>query len=171
MSAICEKESGEGKVTTSTIEGTLRRIDALNLDPILSKLVQPEPDVEGVSEAQAMRAVMKYRRFLKLIVMHPGVTIVPSREVDEVWHNHILDTRKYADDCAAVFGFFLHHFPYLGMRGEADERSWRASFARTCELYKEHFGEEFRDLASVSGQLPAGTCGGGSGGNNASIGG
>jgi len=36
---------------------------------------------------------------------------VPSPDADVFWHQHILDTNKYADDCNAVFGKFLHHVP------------------------------------------------------------
>jgi len=38
--------------------------------------------------------------------------------VDAFWDQHILDTRKYAEDCAAAFGHFLHHYPYSGMGDE-----------------------------------------------------
>ena len=40
---------------------------------------------------------------------------------------HILDTRAYSRDCEFLFGRFLHHFPYFGMRGDAD----RAALDRT----------------------------------------
>ncbi len=160
-------------------EERLRRIDELDLGPIAFKLVHPEPDVEGMSIAEAERAVMKYRRFLKLIAMYPDQAIVPSKEIDEVWHTHILDTLKYPEDCERAFGFFLHHFPYLGMRGEDDKQGWTESFKATCDLYREHFGEELQTASgpcntgpSCSGgssemhesQLPAGTCSGPCGG-------
>lgn len=147
-----------------TTEEKLRRIDELDLDPIAFKLVHPEPDVEGMSIAEAERAVVKYRRFLKLIVMYPEQAIVPSKEIDEVWHTHILDTLKYPEDCDAIFGFFLHHFPYLGTRGEDDKQGWLESFKTTCDLYREHFGEELQAFSSASAQLPAGTCTGPCGG-------
>lgn len=36
---------------------------------------------------------------------------VPNKQIDEMWHEHILDTRKYSDDCQTVFGYYLHHTP------------------------------------------------------------
>jgi hypothetical protein len=59
----------------------------------------------------------EYRRFLALHLMYPEMAVVPCGMVDEVWHTHILDTFAYAPDCEKVFGFFLHHVPYFGMRG------------------------------------------------------
>jgi hypothetical protein len=34
----------------------------------------------------------------------PEETIVPCMIVDEVWHQHILDTYVYAADCDRLFG-------------------------------------------------------------------
>ena len=43
--------------------------------------------------------------------------LAPNKALDEYWHYHILDTQKYQEDCENIFGYFLHHFPYFGMRG------------------------------------------------------
>src|SRR6185295_9753437 len=36
---------------------------------------------------------------------------MPSRAVDEAWHEFILDTRSYSGFCQGAFGEFLHHTP------------------------------------------------------------
>jgi len=61
-------------------------------------------------EAQAEVAVAEYRKFLALKMLTTG-TLVPCKDVDEVWHTHILFTKKYFDDCEALFGRYLHHEP------------------------------------------------------------
>jgi anti-sigma regulatory factor (Ser/Thr protein kinase) len=83
-----------------------------------------------------------YRCFLKLCVLYPGVSVVPTRAIDRVWHAHMLDTAKYRADCQLVFGGFLDHFPYAGLRGEEDRLAWLADFARTRTLFRGHFGVE-----------------------------
>lgn len=128
-------------MATAKLEHQLRLIDELDLEPIAFKLVHPEPGETGVSIERADELIVKYRRFLKLCVMYPTKSIVPSQEFDPVWHAHILDTAKYADDCERVFGYFLHHFPYLGTRGEQDKADWQESFRETQALYQQHFGE------------------------------
>jgi hypothetical protein len=40
-----------------------------------------------------------------------------------------------------VFGYFLHHFPYFGMRGEQDAADLRAASERMHEIYEREFGE------------------------------
>merc|ERR1711964_180268 len=43
----------------------------------------------------------------------PRVAFVPSKQVDEAWHNHILFTKRYADICRHWVGRFIDHFPVL----------------------------------------------------------
>jgi hypothetical protein len=118
----------------------LRRADELDLEPIVYKLTHPDPGEQALSLAEADQAVALYRCFLKLCVLYPGAAIVPTRQLDHVWHAHMLDTAKYRADCDRVFGRFLDHFPYAGLRGEADRRAWADDFAATRRLFHDHFG-------------------------------
>jgi hypothetical protein len=81
-----------------------------------------------------------YRRFLLLASKYPNKAIVVPDPVDDMWHHHILDTRKYAEDCERVFGRLLHHFPYFGLRGEEDGRALREAFDETNQLMQLEFG-------------------------------
>jgi hypothetical protein len=125
-----------------TAQEQLRWIDEIDLEPIAFKLMQPEPGQCGLSAVQVDYDVALYRCFLKLCALYPGTAIVPTVGIDRVWHTHILDTAKYRADCDRVFGRFLDHFPYAGLRGEEDERAWRESFAQTCRMFMEHFGAQ-----------------------------
>jgi len=66
--------------------------------------------------------------------------LVPNKILDEYWHQHILDTRKYAADCETTFGFFLHHDPYFGIEGEEDRQLNLEAFAVTQQIWEEAFG-------------------------------
>jgi hypothetical protein len=123
-----------------TISQRLLRVDALDLEPIVYKLTHPEPGEKAMSLPEADDSVALYRCFLSLCVLYPGTAIVPTRQLDHVWHTHMLDTAKYRTDCDHVFGQFMDHFPYAGLRGDDDRRAWRDDFARTCRLFREHFG-------------------------------
>jgi hypothetical protein len=81
-----------------------------------------------------------YRKFLALNLRYPHRTICPTGPIDEFWHAHILDTRKYGEDCRALFGGLLHHFPYFGLRGPDDEAALDRAFAASVELFITHFG-------------------------------
>jgi hypothetical protein len=104
--------------------------------------MHPEQGETSLTLARADQDVALYRCFLKLCVLHPGATIVPTRQLDHVWHTHMLDTAKYRADCDWLFGHFMDHFPYAGLRGDDDRRAWLDDFARTCGLFEEHFGVE-----------------------------
>src|ERR1041385_1141276 len=127
------------QLTNRPVEQVIAAIEALDLDPIKFKLMDPE-EGQGWSREYADRMELAYRRFLTLLVTPPDVTLAPCKDVDKFWHGHILDTLKYADDCDTVFGRFLHHFPYFGMRGPEDAANLAKAGENTRRLYREEFG-------------------------------
>ncbi|CAN7340240.1 glycine-rich domain-containing protein [Duganella sp. LjRoot269] len=120
----------------------MNAIDALDLEPIKVKLMHKESG-EGWSLERANAIEFEYRRFLFLMKMFPAEQAAPRVDVDTFWHYHILDTMKYAADCDAVFGQFLHHFPYIGLRGEDDLAAHESMGLRMKELYEATFGEDY----------------------------
>lgn len=115
------------------------KVAALDLGPIRFKLLQPGSPVQW-TEDQAKMVEQEYRKFLTLRILHPKTPIVPDSTVDVFWHQHILDTQKYADDCQSVFGEFMHHFPYFGLRGKEDAATLQSTFKVTGEAYEAAFG-------------------------------
>jgi hypothetical protein len=114
----------------------------LDLDPIKVKSMHKESGA-GWTLEQANAVATEYRRFLYLMKMHRNEPVAPLMDVDTFWHYHILDTVKYAQDCHAVFGYFLHHFPYVGLRGQDDLAAHARMGERMRDLYEETFGEKY----------------------------
>ena len=114
----------------------------LDLEPIKMKLMHAASG-EGWSLEKANAVEKEYRRFLCLMKIYPEEDTAPLVDVDTFWHYHILDTMKYAADCEQAFGYFLHHYPYVGMRGEDDEQFRLDSGDRMRELYEATFGEAY----------------------------
>ena len=130
-------------------------ITALDLEPIKVKLMHQQSG-EGWTLERANAVEFEYRRFLYLMKRHPNEQTAPLVDVDTFWHYHILDTMKYAADCEAVFGRFLHHFPYIGLRGEDDEQAHERVGQRMQELYETTFGEDYlRGATAHSGAIQA----------------
>lgn len=115
----------------------------LDLDPIKFKLMHDESG-EGWTLEQANAVEAEYRRFLYMSKIFPDEKIATSDDVDTFWHYHILDTLKYAEDCKQVFGYFLHHFPYVGLRSEQDLATLMHAGERMALLYEEAFGEKYQ---------------------------
>ena len=122
-----------------TLAQTVAAIEALDLTMIKFKATRSE-DGYGWSPEYADAMELGYKRYLILHARHPEMTLAPEQDVDRFWHMHILDTRKYAADCEATFGRFLHHFPYLGLRGEDDAKALQDAFKKTQSLYAQEFG-------------------------------
>jgi hypothetical protein len=119
-----------------------KAIAELDLDPIKVKLMHKESG-EGWTLEYASAVEAEYRRFLYLMKKFPHEPAAPQFDVDIFWHYHILDTMKYAVDCEHVFGHFLHHFPYVGLRDEEDEAIHEYAGVRMRELYEATFGEPY----------------------------
>lgn len=118
----------------------LKSLESLDLEPIMVKAIDKE---EGYGwDINFVKIVAsEYKKFLTLCIAHPDEPIVPSSIIDKLWHLHILDTQKYQDDCQKYVGYFLHHFPYFGMRGDDDKKNLITSWENTLLLYEEMFGQ------------------------------
>ncbi len=132
-----------------SIERISNLINCKKIDPVIAeldfemikmKLREPE-EGENWTHAQCDSAEIEYKRYLHLCKKY-GKGIVPNQIMDKFWHYHILDTRAYHQDCSKVFGHYLHHFPYFGMRGEQDAINLKNAFTKTKALYLETFGED-----------------------------
>jgi hypothetical protein len=138
-------------LSVGSAEFTLRkqeiiaRIALIDLGPIKFKLAHED----GISTEKLVSMEDLYRKYLVLTQLFPGETIVPTKFIDTMWHAHILDTAKYRDDCQLVFGIFLDHFPYLGLRGAEDAVALATSFTSTQKLFLEVFGVQVTGEASA----------------------
>ncbi len=120
------------------LDAAISVISQIDLTPINTKLGHEDPQLwtqETLAETE-----LNYRRFLALNAVYPGTSLSVNKLLDEYWHQHILDTRKYAADCETIFGEFLHHYPYFGLE---DEQEWQENvdmFAYTQQIWEEAFG-------------------------------
>jgi hypothetical protein len=128
-------------MNSKQINRAIATVAALDLDPIKTKLMH-RASGEGWSAAQADAVEAEYRRFLILMKLYPNEATAPRIDVDTFWHYHILDTAKYAADCEQAFGYFLHHYPYLGLDGAEDEAHRDTAGARMQALYAATFGAD-----------------------------
>ncbi|MEM5431270.1 hypothetical protein [Cupriavidus oxalaticus] len=128
-----------------TVQTMWEAIGALDFSRMKAKLLhQQHRDWTLESLEQAERG---YRQFLKLAAKYPETPAVPSELVDAFWHAHILDTRRYADDCMQIFGYILHHDPYVGIDGPEDESRLMAMAATSDALFVREFGSPLTSAA------------------------
>jgi hypothetical protein len=147
--------SNEEFVSQAKIDEAMAVVDSLDFTPISFKL---EAEYAWSKESLTL-ALPLYKQWLVLQSCYDDYSIAPSTFVDEYWHTHILDTRKYMEDCQLVFGEYLHHFPYFGLRNEQDAKELSKGFELTKKLYKHHFGVEY--LGDNVKEAGCGRCSGG----------
>ena len=146
-------------VKPRTEEEVRRVIEEIDLDPIKVKLMDTK---EGLSWTRdcADEVERLYRHFLFLSWKYSDRPITPSWDIDDFWHFHILDTMKYVEDCNRIFGHYLHHFPYFGMRDEEDAAKLTAAAEETRRLFYEECGvDPSQTPALVGGRKCGKYCG------------
>lgn len=133
-------------------EAAKKYIYDIDFSMLIHKISMPDDNISRVWDPEVAEIfVGYYRNFLWLMRKHGrDHVLAPSIEIDEIWHHHILDTYKYHEDCIAIFGTYLHHYPYYGMRGEADYNALNNSFQKTQDLHQHEFGEYIMDVEEES---------------------
>src|SRR3990167_1455828 len=123
----------------TSLEEAKAYIDAIDFSMIINKIVK----TKHWREKDTVAICAYYKNFLYLNKKYETLgQLPPSEEIDEFWHNHILDTEKYIKDCDAIFGKYLHHYPYFGMDGKSNEQDLSNAFEHMQQLYKKEFGDQ-----------------------------
>lgn len=140
--------------TNDRFEAVIEAVMQIDLSPIKRKLMHAASG-EGWSFEKADAVEREYRRFLCLTVAYPDEAIAPVVDVDTFWHYHILDTMKYAADCQQAFGYFVHHYPYVGLHGDDDDQARIDGGERTRTLYAAMFGAPSPQTNARADRQPA----------------
>ncbi|KAK2768343.1 hypothetical protein FQN54_000197 [Arachnomyces sp. PD_36] len=83
------------------------------------------------------RAVDRYSKFIKLFKVYPNKILVPTLDIDLVWHTHQCSASRYEADMESYTGRFIDHNDKLGGSVLDD------GMARTRDLYRIRFGKEY----------------------------
>jgi hypothetical protein len=90
---------------------------------LAEKLRQKYPALDAKQFQLVARALRQF--FLAYLSSGCQRVTIPSRVVDDLWHEFILNTRAYSSFCQHAFGHFFHHVPVLvGYRDEELLRTW-----------------------------------------------
>ncbi|MFW9928918.1 MAG: glycine-rich domain-containing protein [Candidatus Thorarchaeota archaeon] len=108
----------------------------------MSAIIYRLTHVNGWSSDEAIEATNQYRNYLYLAKKYKdSYTLPPSKDIDDVWHAHILHTKDYIKFCNEVFGEYLHHTPGTGEVQDKNNNKFPNLFEQTQELYKREFGD------------------------------
>lgn len=91
------------------------------------------PAVQGTIS----RAIARYEEFLHLFSQYPGQVLVPTLDVDLVWHTHQLSAERYATGVKERAGRFINHDDKI-VQGQLDD-----GYERTKALFQVSFGRAY----------------------------
>ena len=107
---------------------------------------QPSLFAARLNPCQAER---NYRRFIKLMQKHPKAILVPTYEIDLMWHTHMTSGsfKDYYSDCQTICGRLIDHDDDFGDGNR--EGVLGDSFLETARLWKKAYGT--KDYAKNGG--------------------
>lgn len=97
---------------------------------------------QGADAAQLQAALDRYTKFLQLAARHPDRRLAPTRDIDHMWHLHMLHPRAYQHDCQRAFGSVLDHDGGFGAVPE-ELPALQKTFAETADLWESEFAEPY----------------------------
>ena len=142
----------ERPVLQPTLVDAKHYIQQIDFSNIVNKMVSHK----GWRRTHANLVCEMYRNYLWLCRKYDGqYQLPPSEEIDEFWHNHILDTKKYRHDCKMIFGKYYDHYPYFGIDDQTNFSDLEQAFSNMLKLYKEEFSTEVFRVRSIFSKLTA----------------
>ncbi len=126
--------------TEISIEDAKAYISSIDFSMVIKKMVEHQ----GWLQKDAETVCQLYRNFLFLNKKygHMYSSLPPSEDIDEFWHNHILDTQNYRRDCEAIFGTYFNHYPYFGIDGRTNFNNLESAFETMQKLHIQEYGEQ-----------------------------
>jgi len=132
------------------IEGTLPRAheSVVSID-LVRAAMRSEDFRDSLTLAELEEAEERYEKFLLLAKKHPERQLAPTRDIDLMWHLHMLHPRAYAADCYALFGDLLDHDGGFGSASDEVE-PLKVAFAETAALWRDTYSEPYTGMVKCT---------------------
>ena len=132
---------------TPSLEEAKAYIYTIDFSMIIDTMIS----VQGWKRKHAEKVCVLYRNYLYLCKKYGDMCkLPPSKEIDEFFHNHILDTLKYRNDCLAIWGHYHDHYPYFGRDEYSTPDDLIKAFSKLQILHRDEHGY---DIYQVRGAL------------------
>ena len=129
---------------------TAKQIDSLISVDLFKAARRSEEISPRYSDDDLLGAIERYKKFLLLCGRFPDAPIAPCRDIDDIWHLHMLKPVAYHDDCIRLFGYILDHDGGFGA-AEDEAPELDRIFGSTATLWEQEFGEPYVQSAQMQG--------------------
>ncbi|WP_139189251.1 hypothetical protein [Thalassobaculum litoreum] len=124
-------------------------ISDIDFTQLKSQFLCGSQDKEGLGwsqdKADAVESLFKEWLYLKRV--YYGELVPPDFICQDLWQIYLKDSIKYVTDTSAIFGQYLHHFPYFGIGDKQEKKRREVAFLHTKSRYKELFGKEWPTIS------------------------
>lgn len=117
-----------------TLEEAKDYIDQMDLTHVIERVMKERWWTRRMAEVTARF----YKNFLWLSKKYPEKHFSPTKQIDHIWHAHILYTKDYHEMCERVFGHYLHHQPTHEKENNSAEESSEGNIL--FEAHNKEFG-------------------------------
>ncbi|KAF7555460.1 hypothetical protein G7Z17_g2108 [Cylindrodendrum hubeiense] len=131
VAAVSIKSPHQSAFLSSLIANVTRQL--VFVDKMHGHLWIRSPALPGTLD----RAVERYDNYLELFRLYPGKMLVPTLDIDLVWHTHQLSAHDYKTAMKSRCGRFINHDDKLG------KPTLDTGMENTQELYQVHFGQMY----------------------------
>lgn len=83
-------------------------------------------------------SIQRYEKFIRLFKKKHETVIVPTFDIDVIWHAHMLTSSIYVNDMQNVLGRILDHDDGL------DKSKLKVGFASTEKIWEKEYNERYR---------------------------
>ena len=111
---------------------------------LIDKARRSEDMPEGWTEEDSKKHLARYEKFLRLVQKYPQHRFAPTRNIDKMWHLHMLSPVAYYNDCQKLFGMILDHDGGFGALKEERPELGKV-FEATAEMWMQEYGELYTD--------------------------
>jgi len=133
ISTLVKSDSEQMELIDITSKNLLAQVMTYDLSLIRERFLKDHPELS--SRLDSIELV--YRQYMYLCAIKPKMSLsVPSNEVDEFWHCHIIHTRSYQDFCNDIAGYFIHHAPHSALATNKEKKVARRNL---LSLFVIHF--------------------------------
>lgn len=98
-----------------------------------------------LSDEEIGDVLVRYKKFLSLAKSYMEEPLSPTKDIDEMWHLHMLRPLKYFFDCQSNFGELMDHDGGFG-NVDDEKAELEKIYKNTSELWEKEYGESFIPL-------------------------
>ncbi|CAN8288548.1 unnamed protein product [Cochlearia groenlandica] len=114
------------------------------------------------NEITMQKAVGRYKAFLYLIKrtceISMDVIVVPTKDIDLIWHSHQLNPSFYYNDMKKIFGYILQHDDDIDTAERKGDNKIDNMFFKTTTIWEETFGKKYWKTSSKNNAFCIAKC-------------